>query len=84
VREGPLSWTEWPWSAGSVGSGNGREDSEARRSQGTARALHVCEGQTMRRRKPRRGRSVIGNIKRVSLAGSIFTRTKTLKTNLKT
>jgi len=38
----------------------------------------------MRRRKPRRGRSVIGNIKRVSLTGSIFTRMKTLKTSLKT
>jgi hypothetical protein len=38
----------------------------------------------MRRRKPRRGRSVIGNIKRVSLAGSIFTRKKTLKTDPKT
>jgi hypothetical protein len=38
----------------------------------------------MRRMKPRRGRSVIENIKRVSLIGSIFTRMKTLKTDLKT
>jgi hypothetical protein len=38
----------------------------------------------MRRRKPRRGRSVFENIKRVSLTGPIFTRMKTLKTDLKT
>jgi len=38
----------------------------------------------MRRKKPRRGRSIIENTKRVSLIGSIFTRMKTLKTDPKT
>jgi len=38
----------------------------------------------MRRRKPMRGGSIIEIIKRVSLIGSIFTRNKTLKTDLKT
>lgn len=46
-----------------------------------AHALPVCGGQTMRRWKPRRGRSVIENIKRGSLTGPISTRTKTLKTD---
>lgn len=49
-----------------------------------AHALPVCGGLTMRRWKPKRGRSVIENIKRVSLAGSISARTKTLKTDRKT
>jgi len=84
VREGSLSTVERPWSAGRVGSGNGRDDPKRDGCKAQAYALPVGESQTMRRRKPRRGRSVIENIKRVSLTGSISTRTKALKTNRKT